>query len=95
MVFRGRHAVVAPGANAGLVASAASALLVIAPSTAPTLGDVLLAPVFVIAAGVVRRCSSDLAAAPVSGLSARTHAGVPVAGHRCAQHVAANSSARC
>ncbi|TXI56717.1 FUSC family protein [Mycolicibacterium mageritense] len=42
------------GANAGLVASAASTLLVIAPSTAPTLGDVLLAPVFVIAAGVVQ-----------------------------------------
>ncbi|OKH72875.1 hypothetical protein EB73_08145, partial [Mycobacterium sp. SWH-M3] len=42
------------GANAGLVASAASALLVIAPSTAPTLGDVLLAPVFVISAGVVQ-----------------------------------------
>lgn len=42
------------GANAGLVASAASALLVIAPQTGPTLGDVLLAPALVVVAGVVQ-----------------------------------------
>ncbi|MFV8247074.1 FUSC family protein [Mycolicibacterium peregrinum] len=42
------------GANAGLVASAASALLVLAPPVAPTLGQSLLAPLLVIVAGVVQ-----------------------------------------
>ncbi|HTM86248.1 MAG TPA: FUSC family protein [Mycobacterium sp.] len=42
------------GANAGLVASAASALLVLAPQTVPTLGDALLAPVLVFGAGVLQ-----------------------------------------
>ena len=42
------------GANAGLVASAASALLVIAPATAPSLGDALLAPTLVVVAGLLQ-----------------------------------------
>ncbi|CRZ14177.1 Inner membrane protein YccS [Mycolicibacterium neworleansense] len=42
------------GANAGLVASAASALLVLAPPVAPTLGQTLLAPTLVVIAGVVQ-----------------------------------------
>lgn len=42
------------GANAGLVASAASALLVLAPQTVPTLGDAFLAPVLVFGAGVLQ-----------------------------------------
>ncbi|OCB13543.1 fusaric acid resistance protein [Mycolicibacterium porcinum] len=42
------------GANAGLVASAASALLVLAPPVAPTVGQALLAPVLVVLAGVVQ-----------------------------------------
>ena len=42
------------GANAGLVASAASALLVLAPPVGPTLGQSLLAPLLVIVAGVVQ-----------------------------------------
>ncbi len=42
------------GANAGLVASAASALLVLAPPVAPTLGQSLLAPALVVVAGVVQ-----------------------------------------
>ncbi|MGV9799324.1 FUSC family protein [Mycobacterium sp. NPDC003449] len=42
------------GANAGLVASAACALLVIAPQTAPTLADALLAPALVFLAGLVQ-----------------------------------------
>lgn len=42
------------GANAGLVASAASAMLVLAPPVAPTLGQSLLAPLLVIVAGVVQ-----------------------------------------
>ncbi|MGV0812977.1 FUSC family protein [Mycolicibacterium boenickei] len=42
------------GANAGLVASAASALLVLAPPVTPTLGQVLLAPTLVLIAGLVQ-----------------------------------------
>jgi uncharacterized membrane protein YccC len=42
------------GANAGLVASAASALLVIAPVTAPTLADILLAPILVLTSGLLQ-----------------------------------------
>ncbi|MUM30293.1 FUSC family protein, partial [Mycolicibacterium sp. CBMA 295] len=42
------------GANSGLVASAASALLVLAPPAAPTLAQSLLAPALVIVAGVVQ-----------------------------------------
>ena len=42
------------GANAGLVASAASAMLVLAPPVGPTLGQSLLAPLLVIVAGVVQ-----------------------------------------
>ncbi|MGV0746332.1 FUSC family protein [Mycolicibacterium sp. XJ870] len=42
------------GANAGLVASAACALLVITPPTATTLGDILLAPTLVFLAGVLQ-----------------------------------------
>ncbi len=42
------------GANAGLVASAASALLVLAPPDAPTLAQAFLAPTLVIVAGVVQ-----------------------------------------
>ncbi len=42
------------GANSGLVASAASALLVLAPPIPPTLGQSLLAPTLVIVAGVVQ-----------------------------------------
>ncbi|MDR7290256.1 putative membrane protein YccC [Mycolicibacterium senegalense] len=42
------------GANAGLVASAASALLVLAPPVAPTVGQVILAPFLVVLAGVVQ-----------------------------------------
>lgn len=42
------------GANAGLVASAASALLVVAPPVGPTLRDTLLAPVLVFVAGLVQ-----------------------------------------
>lgn len=42
------------GANSGLVASAASALLVLAPPVAPTLAQSLLAPTLVIVAGVVQ-----------------------------------------
>lgn len=42
------------GANAGLVASAASALLVLTPPVTPTLGQLLLAPTLVVVAGVVQ-----------------------------------------
>ncbi|OLP01129.1 FUSC family protein [Mycolicibacterium porcinum] len=42
------------GANAGLVASAASALLVLAPPVAPTVGQAVLAPILVVLAGVVQ-----------------------------------------
>lgn len=42
------------GANAGLVASAASGLLVLAPPSVPTLGQTLLAPALVVLAGVVQ-----------------------------------------
>ncbi|MGV0809977.1 FUSC family protein [Mycolicibacterium setense] len=42
------------GANSGLVASAASALLVLAPPVAPTPAQVVLAPVLVVFAGVVQ-----------------------------------------
>lgn len=42
------------GANAGLVASAASALLVIAPANAPTWADILLTPVLVLATGLLQ-----------------------------------------
>ncbi|MBU9765233.1 FUSC family protein [Mycobacterium sp. TNTM28] len=42
------------GANAGLVASAASALLVLAPPTAPTPAQAVLAPTLVVVAGVVQ-----------------------------------------
>lgn len=42
------------GANAGLVASAASALLVIAPAAVPSLGDAVLAPALVFVAGVLQ-----------------------------------------
>lgn len=42
------------GANSGLVASAASALLVLAPPVAPTGAQVVLAPVLVVFAGVVQ-----------------------------------------
>ncbi|WP_280830880.1 FUSC family protein [Mycolicibacterium frederiksbergense] len=42
------------GANSGLVASAASALLVLAPPTAPTLAQAALAPALVLVAGAVQ-----------------------------------------
>jgi uncharacterized membrane protein YccC len=42
------------GANAGLVASAASTLLVIAPVTAPTPADILLSPILVLATGLLQ-----------------------------------------
>src|SRR5262249_18368828 len=42
------------GANAGLVASAAGALLVIAPVAAPALADSLLSPILVLVAGLLQ-----------------------------------------